>query len=310
MNTKYRTPKSKKLQAPEAENISLLAKTPEPIYDNIKDITQKSANPTTETQPAQRAKLRTAAVWLGAIFTGYILWTVIKQNVHEFLIKKIEHFSREESFRSYAFFIGIQLVFSWVLIPGLTYLDIVMASLMKDFYKSFNIIFWGTFVGGLISFFVVKFFLKNFILRKFGDNMIYLIFKQEVKKNPWSISFVANILMIPSCFKNLLLPLTEMTFWQFALPKIPLYILFTSVICLLGDEIHDFESYVNGEHFGGKKTAIQKFNFCLTATFLGLTIWLMVWAGISFNLKIKEFRANSAKKLARDGDGETEDLLN
>jgi len=269
----------------------------QPIYQDLKDpeITQNS--------PEKKKTVNTVIYWASIIFALYILWSIFKKHFHSFLIKKIEHFSQEESLRSYSFFLGIQFVFSWVLIPGLTYFDIIMASLMKNFYKSFNIIFWGTFIGGLISFFVVKYFLRNLILKKFGDNLFYLIFKEEVKKNPWSISFLANVLMIPSCFRNLMLPLTEMTFWQFALPKIPLYVLFTAVICLLGDEITDFEEFVKSEK-PKEKTSVQKFNFCLTATFLILTIWLMVWAGWIFNKKINEFRERRNEELVAEEEEE------
>jgi uncharacterized membrane protein YdjX (TVP38/TMEM64 family) len=129
------------------------------------------------------------------------------------------------------------VIFSWFPLPGLTYFDIMIATIVKDFNYCFLVFFLTTLLSGVCCFFFVKWFMFDWLMKKYGDSIMFKVFREEVKKNPWTISFLVSCLLIPACFKNFLLPMTDLTFWQFTIPKIPVYMLTTVIVCIVGDEL-------------------------------------------------------------------------
>ena len=89
---------------------------------------------------------------------------------------------------------------------------ITMAYFMKSFWKPFWIAFLGTFFGGVAVFLFVRYVAKERFLKYYGDSVLYKMFVEEVKENPWTISSISNVLLLPHSIKNCVLPLTELTF--------------------------------------------------------------------------------------------------
>lgn len=166
-----------------------------------------------EKESQKNTFLRTLFKW-GLILAGlYLGWTFVKSQFSSFLMDQIQYYSKEDPWLATSFFVFINTIFSWFPLPGLTYFDIAIASLVKDFNYCFLVFFLTTFLAGVVCFVFVKYFIRERMLRIYGDSLMYKVFREEVKKNPWAISWMVNCLLIPSCFKNILLPLTEMTFW-------------------------------------------------------------------------------------------------
>ena len=98
----------------------------------------------------------------------------------------------------------------------------------------------GTYFGGIAVFLFVRYVTKEQFLRYYGDSLLYMMFVEEVKSNPWTISSASNVLLLPHSVKNCVLPLTEITFMQFAVPKALIYVLTTAIPVLVGTQISDF----------------------------------------------------------------------
>ena len=253
-----------------------------------------------DTKDHWKTTLKVIAISIVAIIVCLLAWKYLSGELNYLFMTFIKEFARQDTFTSNAFFILVHFMFSWFMIPGMTYFDIIMTAFMKDFWRAYSIIFWGTYVGGIISFVAVKWFLKDCILRKYGNNIIYTIFREEVEKNPWGISALSNILMVPNCLKNLVLPLTDMTLVQFMVPKFPIYMLLTLLSCMIGDELADFESLLSGKKLEAK-TPTQVFEFYLTVFFLLLTVVVMGYVGVRFKKKIKKYQ--EAQEMSERDEG-------
>ena len=129
---------------------------------------------------------------------------------------------------------------------------------------------------------------------------MFKVFREEVKKNPWTISFLVSCLLIPACFKNFLLPMTDLTFWQFTIPKIPVYMLTTVIVCIVGDELSQVGSLKKGE-VKKEESLVQKMHFLVEIVMTLMTVGFVVWSGIVFKNKIEDFKLEEQKAVQKKG---------
>lgn len=262
----------------------------------------------TEKKPQNIKKIITTTLLLLLIL--YYLYTTQKTSILNYLSHKIRTIAETPSNKNTIILISIQLIFSWFMLPGLTYIDVIMTALMKNNIKAFDIIFWGTYGGGLFCFCFIRLFsLKNHFLGKYGKMTIFKVFNEETKKNPYKVSFFVNMLLIPSVFKNILLPLTDMTFLQFALPKFPPYLISSVMIVSLGSQIENFEEFVkNGGGFGEEKSFVEVLDFYLTLAFLVFTFGGMAWGGVLLKRKCDEFEEREKEEREMGEEEEDEEV--
>jgi uncharacterized membrane protein YdjX (TVP38/TMEM64 family) len=229
----------------------------------------------------------------------YLIWTLVKSSFSEFIMDQIKDYSRKDPKLATGFFVFINVIFSWFPLPGLTYFDIAITALIRDFNYCFMVFFFSTFLAGVVCFIFVKYLFRERMLRRYGDNIMYKVFRDEVKKNPWAISWMVNCLLIPSCFKNIFLPLTDMTFCQFCIPKIPLYALFTLIVCVIGDQLDSIHQFKNTKDYD-QKTSVEKFHFVITLILTCMTVGFIVWSGVIFKQKIDAFKEEEAKAVEKN----------
>lgn len=63
------------------------------------------------------------------------------------ILEKIETFASNPSPSTYAFFIGMQVVYSWLLLPGLSYFNIAMGFFLKNFFIAWAIATFGAWIS-------------------------------------------------------------------------------------------------------------------------------------------------------------------
>lgn len=223
----------------------------------------------------------------------YLSWKAFMKRFLSDINRVFEMFAQQNSLESYSFFISVQLLFSWVPIPGYTYFIVLMSFFMHDFLKSSLIAGLGSYAGGLLSYFMVKYCLRSTILRIYQNSIVYKIFLEEVKRSPWSISFFSNLLLLPHAVKNILLPLTEMTFLQFAIPKIPNYLIYTVLSCMIGNSLHSFKDFSRNKRFTNM-TFAEQLDFCFAIIAVIVTIAILIYIGVISRRKFKEYKDREA----------------
>lgn len=114
----------------------------------------------------------------------YAGWFLGKSRILSFLVEKISAFNKNDPRISIALYISINVALSWLPIPGLTYINICIAVLRKDAIGSFLIFFGSTFGAAIVCYFGIKYYIKDWMLKKYQENLVFKVFREEVKKNP------------------------------------------------------------------------------------------------------------------------------
>ncbi len=220
----------------------------------------------------------------------YILWRICLKNLMHFLTHIFQVYAKLNNIWTNLLFSFIMMFFAWFPIPGLGYFTIMMSYFMQDFWRGVLISFAGGMIGGIIAWFVIRHYLRDHFLEKYGKGLLFRVFQSECQKNPWAISVLSNILIIPSCMKNLILPLTEMELLVFVVPKIPFYAFFSVLFILVGLQIKDFKDLATeeDESFRGK-TPIQQIQFIISILFVVVSIGIAVYFSWISKDKFDEF---------------------
>jgi uncharacterized membrane protein YdjX (TVP38/TMEM64 family) len=239
-----------------------------------------------------------------------VLWQVVSKRFFNWLEKSIEDLAQSNSFGSFAFFIGAQFAFSWFVLPGLSYFNILMSFFMKNLLKAWLIATFGAWFAAILLFILIKLCFKEKLTKKFANNSLYKVLSSEVRKNPWKTATFINILFIPTAFKNYTIPLTDLTLIQYMLPSLPFYMFFSFMLTLIGSQISDLESV--SESGFSNMTFAQKVNFILGWVLIVFTIVIVVVMGKIAGKKMKQIkkeermdRASKKKNKIRLGKYET-----
>lgn len=251
---------------------------------------------------------KTAIILISIIILLYLFYGYLKISIFGSIIEELKTVSKSDSTLSTSILLFIQCIFSWFMLPGLTYVDFIMTALMDNYYRSLNIIFWGTYLAGIFSFFVVRYWMREHFLRKYGDMTMFKVFEKEAKERPMTVSLFVNFLWIPSCFKNILLPLTDMTFWEFAIPKFPPYLISALMIVNVASELDNLEEFIETGSIGKGKTVTEKFNFYLSCFLFFSTIIGISWAGWEIQRKCREWEEREMM-LRREIEVESNDCV-
>ena len=171
---------------------------------------------------------------------------------------------------------ALQFVFGWVLfMPGLSTFNILQAFLMQSFWKSFLITFIGSYLASLILFLIIKKFFRKQIIEKFRRKILFRIVYLEVKKRPWQMGLLFNLLFIPASLKNYLMPLTSITLEQYAIVIFPVHMFYCAMFAFVGYSVKDINTLFHDKPFSEKSTA-QQLQTVVTYFLLLLTIVLMI----------------------------------
>ena len=101
-------------------------------------------------------------------------------------------------------------------------------------------------------------------------------------------------MFIPVGFKNYILPISGITFFQYIATAVPVTILFSSLFVYIGSQLKSPEDAINSSDFSSK-TAAEKANFILTIITVIVTILLICLCVIYTRKKLKQ--AEEEEKL-------------
>ena len=146
-------------------------------------------------------------------------------------IKKI---LKKDLLTSFLFLSFLNIFFQLLFFPGVSATVIFLGYITKSFIKSFLLIFSSTILAVSLSYFIIKYFLKSYVYDLLKDKWYFLIYKEESKNFPLKISFMIRILMIPVSYKNYILAIFDVGFFNFFLPSFIYYFFYLPVYILIG----------------------------------------------------------------------------
>lgn len=206
-----------------------------------------------------------------------ILWKKYSYNAFHELIEYLHKAVDSRSIYSYAFFIAVECFYSIVIFPGAAYFDIALGFFMKEFWEPFWIIFLSSYLSSQVVFLASRYFFKDYLERKFKKNTLFKAIKIEVKRSPWKVSFFVNLIFLPMAIKNLLFPLTGMSYLQFCLPSLPLIALYDFLLVFVGLKIKEIKDIFEPNKFG-KMSQGEKIE--MIASWVGVVLTVIVMAVI------------------------------
>ena len=236
-------------------------------------------------------KYFTYALWiLGfGLIIGFFIWLAnssIGQSIYISCLLWIQNYVNEGSYTSLILLYAIQVFFSCIAIPGQTFTVICMGFIMKEFFKPWIIATLGGYLGAICWFILIRYLFKPYINKYFSSSIVFNVLVEETKENPWSVSTFANFIMIPVAIKNTLLPMTEMTLWQFSVPKLPIHMGFCAVYVFIGMQVKTI-----GELMGSKSMSHWKskdiVNFIVTIVLLATSAAIIVLFAVVVSSKVK-----------------------
>jgi uncharacterized membrane protein YdjX (TVP38/TMEM64 family) len=151
------------------------------------------------------------AITIAIVIVLFVLRNIFTTAFLNWILDNVKKSGRSETFGAYAFFIGMQYAFSLLILPGLSYFNIIQAFAMNNFIKAWLVSTFGSWTAAVLLFIVIKLFFRERLIKKFKDNSLYKVLSSEIKTHPWKTSTFINILFIPTAFKNYVLPLTDLT---------------------------------------------------------------------------------------------------
>jgi len=259
-------------------------------FDEFVELAKRQEIQELEMAPSfcQTLTLRKVVLWVFLAFAFILSWKIFLKELTDAITEIFKEHAKSNNPLSLSFFVLVIMVFSLVPIPGMSYFSIIMSYFQKSFFKSLLIIFIGCYGAGMLAWYVIRHHLKNYFLKIYGKTLLFRVFQSECDKNPWAISVISNVLILPACTKNYLLPLTEMTFPVFAIPKIPFYSFFGLIFVLVGMQLKDFEEMINGSSFFDK-SPLEKFYFIISLLLILISVLVGFYFSYISKSKFKEF---------------------
>ena len=148
-----------------------------------------------------------------------------------FQIKKM---LEKDLLTSFLFLFFLNIFFQLLFFPGVSATVIFLSYITKSFIKSFLLIYSSTLLAVSLSYFIIKFFLKNYVYDLLKEKWYFLIYKEESKNFPLKTSFMIRILMIPVSYKNYILSIMDVGFFNFFVPAAIYYLFYLSIYILIG----------------------------------------------------------------------------
>ena len=147
---------------------------------DVEDVKEEDIDPDVKKNCKQRWCTPGLIVWyvIGLLFVGLIiaifaLWNVYFGRIVTSVFDFIQHFARENSAESWAFFIGAQFCFEWFLIPGVSYFNIAQAFFMQEYLKPFLISAISASIAGCSVFLLSRYCFASWLRKKLDGFLLF-----------------------------------------------------------------------------------------------------------------------------------------
>lgn len=143
---------------------------------------------------------------------------------------------------------GIALVFlvmgpfNIFMIPGMNFLGIVFAYVMKDLWTSFAILTVGTFFWNAVSWYLFNYCFKEKLKQSFKEDYVFKILEIVAKNEPIKTSILIKNLFIPAFYKNMFLIVLEVGGMAYFLSSLIVGPVHFFVVALIGSNIQSLDT--------------------------------------------------------------------
>ena len=103
-----------------------------------------------------------------------------------------------------------------------------------------------------IFFVCATYLFSDCLNRKYKDSILYKFVISEGKRHPYRTSILIRLLYFPIGYKNTVLPLSGMKYWQYIIMSILHNLLIGGVLVLAGYHLEGIDELLNPKNFAEK----------------------------------------------------------
>lgn len=260
---------------------------------------------TEEPEVEERHRTMADYVKIGFIALGvglviFVLYKTFGKEAFSFMIGYLSDIATTDSIGNYLILMFSHFIFGWILfVPGHSTFTILQAFLMQSFWKPFIISFLGSYMASFSIVFIIKKYFRERIVEKFKRQILFQIVYLEVKKRPYQMGVLFNLLFIPTNLKNYLMALTSITLTQYAIVILPVHLAYCAMFSAVGYSMKDINSMFHDKPFSEKSTA-EKTQTLVSYGMLLLTGGLMIAFFLVAKSKYQEMEEIHRKRVEEE----------
>lgn len=225
-----------------------------------------------------------------------VIFALVSNTIGQIIIDTIVWVGTGTSVWSFLFYIIGQFAYAWLMIPWSTAYIIAMTYFMDNLIAAFLVALIGGWAAAMSVFVIDRYFIHDYMERKLEKNLMYVVIKEQAEHRPLATSFVIHFLFFPMAFKNHLVPLTKIKFWQYLIPSVIFYVLYSFVLCMIGNGISQVEEITSRKGFSDSSLVEQI--FLIFVVFL-VVFTLLVMCVLAY-LGKKRFRVLKEEKVKEE----------
>jgi len=268
--------------------------------DNSQDRTDNSLNnPVNETlddqlveaeAPQEKSCRNTCLIILALNFIlVFVLYAIYGKAAFTWLHEELTTQVRAGTPLSIAILLCLQIPFGTILfMPGLAYLNVLQALIMKNLFVSWAISFGGGYMVTMSVFFIIRTFFIEKVKKRFQHFEPYQMLLEETKDHPYRDGIVFGFVFIPLSVKNYLMAISELTFAQVCVANIPGNLILCFFCAMVGTQINDISDMFSKKSIW-EKSFWEQVQFFVSMALMVLTAVFVLLIGFYYKKKYNEF---------------------
>lgn len=271
---------------------------PKDIVEYFKDDLERIRIQKENEKRLWKTLLKWALIIIGIIISIVLFNYFVKPYTDE-LAKYMEEISDDANFKVYSFYTFIIIIMCITPFPGFWVFSIIVAIITRPLWKSVSIIFLGQIIPSIICLVLIRTCERSFFQNRYSKSIVFRIFNDECKKNPWICSFLCNMVLLPTCTSNYVLPLTDMTEVQYLVPKLIYYGIQAILLGKVGADVKNIQDFQKKDKSFFDMSLFEQINIIFSFFLFIVSIIAAIMFTIRFNKKYSRYEKSNfiQKKL-------------
>lgn len=224
------------------------------------------------------------------IVVSGLLWSIFTRDVILFVLKRFQDLEDLPfpitSFIYYSYIMFIQLSF----MPVYSWSCVIISFVQGNFFHTSIIMFFANLSASMFFFYLSSFWIGECIKKRYKDDLLFKLVLIEGKRRPLITCVLVRTLFIPIGYKNCVLPLCGVRFYQFIFVSMIHNLMVSSLLILIGVQLKDINDYLEPSKFT-QKTLLQQIIQVLSMIAMPLTLIILISMSI-----YGKYRFNAIKR--------------
>lgn len=187
--------------------------------------------------------------------------------------------------------------------PGLNFLIFIISLVLQNFLTSYLLAVLSHLFSSSIIYFLVTYCFKNYFEKKFKDNTLFQLIKQESTRKPFKVTFVIRFIEVQEAFKNVMISLGPTSYFTFIYTNLVYQCFINAIFVYVGQGMTDPQKLLSPAGWKDK-TNSEKTSFFVTYATLTLSFVIITCICCYTRDKVKRFKKEK-KRIQEAGLGDT-----